>query len=226
MKDTNENIHEDHRERMRQKYEAYPDSMPDHEILEMLLFHVIPRKNTNPIAHALLRQFGSLRGVFDADITHLMLVEGVGEKTAKFIKEVRYMWRRTEMSVDTLELMDTYDKIVRYFTVCFSGETNEVVYVMLLDSQARMIACKKFSEGDTFSSIVDMQKLATFALVNHSRRVILAHNHPSGNPEPSHSDTHTTRHLQRSLESLHINLIEHFVIAGNKYSVIIDKSEK
>ena len=84
-----ENIHAEHRARMREKYLQMRDAMPDHEILELLLFNVIPRRNTNPIAHALLNRFGSLDEVFRASIPQLTSVEGVGEKTAMFLKEIQ-----------------------------------------------------------------------------------------------------------------------------------------
>ncbi len=221
MKNKSSNIHEEHRIRMRQKYLNAPDAMPDHEILELLLFNVIPRKNTNPIAHALLNTFGSLEGIFDADPKKLVQVEGVGEKTAFFLKEIRYLWKRIETSAASRETMDSYEKIARYFIATFCNEINESVYVMLLDARAHLIACKKIFEGTVISSSIDSRKIAEFALLQGAARVVIAHNHLSGCADPSDEDISTTRYLRRVLRGVDIELEEHFVIAGSSYCPII-----
>ena len=221
MKDSKTNIHEDHRIRMRQKYLNAPDAMPDHEILEMLLFNVIPRKNTNPIAHALIKAFGSLKGVFEADTRKLVQVEGVGEKTAFFLKEIQYLWKRIETTDAAKETMDSFEKIARYFTAAFSTEVNECVYIMLLDARAHMIACKKLTEGTVTSSKADSRMIAEAAVLHGASRFVLAHNHLSGSAEPSDDDIATTRYLQRVLRGVEIYLEEHFVIAGDSYCPIL-----
>lgn len=225
MKDKTPNVHEDHRIRMRQKYLNAPDAMPDHEILELLLFNVIPRRNTNPIAHALLKTFGSLKGVFEADTRRLIQVEGVGEKTAFFLKEIQYLWKRLETSSAAQETMDSYEKIARYFTAAFSNEVNECVYVMLLDARAHMIACKKLHEGTVVSSNIDSRKIAEFALTQGAARVVIAHNHLSGCADPSNEDISSTRYLKRVLRGVEIELEEHFIIAGNAYCPILQYIE-
>lgn len=225
MKDKAVNIHEDHRIRMRQKYLISPDAMPDHEILELLLFNVIPRKNTNPIAHALLNAFGSLEAVFQADINRLTNVEGVGEKTAFFIKEIQYLWKRIETSSYERETFDTLDKLARYLIPTFYNESNECIYAMLLDSRAHFIACKKVLEGTVTSSRIDARKIAEFALSQGAVRVVVAHNHLSGCAEPSDADIAATRYLRKSLSGVDLILEEHFIIAGKNYCPILDYLE-
>ena len=220
------NIHEEHRIRMREKYRLSRDAMPDHEILEVLLFTVIPRKNTNPIAHDLIRTFGSLEGVFDADVKQLMQVEGVGEKTAFFLKEVRYMWKRIETCKREVEILDSYDKIAHYFAARFCGEVNESVHVLLLDARARVIACQKLFEGTVTTSSVDARRVVNFALTHNAVRAVVAHNHLSGRCEPSEEDISTTRYLRRILHGVDVILEEHFVIAGNSYCPILQYMEK
>ena len=217
----NKNLHEDHRARMREKYSLARDAMPDHEILEMLLYHVIPRKNTNPIAHALLLRFGSLDGVFRASIPQLTEVEGVGEKTAQFIKEIQYVGKRAETSTPKHQVLDTLEKLARFLVATFCSETNEVVYAVLLDARARLISCKKLFEGTASSSSIDARRIAEYALSQGAVRVVLAHNHPSGSAEPSDEDISSTRYLTRVLKGVDLILEEHFIIAGSSYCPLV-----
>ena len=225
MSDKSPNIHEEHRNRMREKYLKARDAMPDHEILEVLLFSVISRKNTNPIAHALLRRFGSLEAVFDADVNSLMEVEGVGEKTAFFLKEIRYLWKRIETGKSSQQTLDTYEKLARYLIACFCGETKEAVYVLLLDARAHLISCKKLFEGTVTTSSIDARKIAEYAIINGAARLVVAHNHLSGSVEPSDEDISATRYLRRVLHGIDLILEEHFIIAGSSYCPLIDYIE-
>lgn len=220
-----ENIHAEHRARMREKYLQMRDAMPDHEILELLLFNVIPRRNTNPIAHALLNRFGSLDEVFRASIPQLTSVEGVGEKTAMFLKEIQYVWRRIETSKSNHQVLDTYEKIAKYLVALFCTETNESVYVVLLDAKARLMSSRKLFEGTVTSASIDARKIASYALSQGAARIILAHNHLSGSAEPSDEDISTTRFLRRSLRQIDLILEEHFIIAGSSYCPLLDYME-
>ena len=214
-------LHEKHRERMRQKYAAAKETLSDHEILEILLYHVIPRKNTNPIAHRLLRRFGSLRGVLEAEISELMQVEDVGETTAFFLKQLLYLWKRCERQQESGILLDSLSKIGDYFTVLFGGEKNESVYLLMLGNRAELIACRKLLDGSITACESSARKIAEIALSYGAHRVILAHNHPGASAEPSDSDVVVTRYLRRVLSGIDLDLEEHFIISGNTYCPLV-----
>lgn len=213
MKQDEKYLHEHHRQRMRDKYLAAKDTLPDHEILELLLFNVIPRKNTNPIAHRLCRRFGSLRGVLEADMQELMKVDGVGESTAFFLTQLPYLWKRCEMNEKAEGvLLDTVSKIGEYLASIFRGETVEVVYLLMLDNRARLIGCERLFEGTVTACETDARRIAEIALSNRAPRIVLAHNHPGGTAEPSDSDVSTTRYLRRVFSGIDLILEEHFTL--------------
>lgn len=214
-------LHEKHRERMRQKYVAAKEALSDHEILEILLYQVIPRKNTNPIAHRLLRRFGSLRGVLEAELSELVQVEDVGEATAFFLKQILYLWKRCENQRESGVLLDSISKIGDYFTVLFGGEKNEAVYLLMLGSRAELIACRKLLDGSVTACESSARKIAEIALSYGAHRIILAHNHPNRSAEPSDTDVSVTRYLRRVLSGIDLELEEHFIISGNTYCPLV-----
>ena len=217
-----ENIHEDHRKRMRQKYKLSRDAMPDHEILELLLFFSIPRKNTNPIAHALLNRFGSLDGVFKASAQALKEIPGVGDSTVLLLDQVSYLGKRMALAKMEETSFASYEKISKYLVTVFSSETVESVYVFLIDARANLITYKKMFEGTVTCTSVDARRIAEYAIANNAARVIIAHNHPGGTATPSADDLATTRYLKRVLRGIDIELVEHFMVAGSTICPILD----
>lgn len=214
-------LHEKHRERMRQKYLAARDALSDHEILEILLYQVIPRKNTNPIAHRLCRRFGSLRGVLEADMSELTEVEEVGESTAFFLKQILYLWKRCENSRASGITLDSVSKIGDYLTALFGGEKSEVVYLLVLGQHAELIACRKLLEGSITACESSARQIAEIALPYGAHRIVMAHNHPGESAEPSDSDVSITRYLRRVLAGIDLALEEHFIVSGNTYCPIV-----
>ena len=214
-------LHEKHRERMRQKYKTAKETLSDHEILEILLFSVISRKNTNPIAHRLCRRFGSLRGVLEADISELLQVEEVGESTAFFLKQIPYLWTRCEQDGQSGILLDSITKIGEYLTRLFGSEKSEAVYLLTLDRHARLIGHRKLFDGNITACESSARKIAEIALSQGAHRVILAHNHTDKNAEPSDSDVSITRYLRRVLSGIDLNLEEHFIVSENTYCPIL-----
>jgi len=227
MSKNKENVHEDHRQRMWKKYQAAADSMPDHELLEMLLFAAIPRKNTNPIAHALLNRFGTLDRVFCATPHSLTEIEGIGLKTALFLTIIGRMWRRIQIQDSTPKYvnLDSLELIAKYLCKLFWNETYECVYVLLIDSQSRLIGSHKICEGTLSGASIDINAIAKLALANDSARIVVAHNHPGGSLEPSDEDLSVTRFMQRVFSPLSIKLEEHFIISGNSFYPIIHNME-
>lgn len=215
------NLHDKHRERMRQKYIAAKETLSDHEILEILLYHVIPRKNTNPIAHRLCRRFGSLRGVLEADMRDLLDVEDIGESTAFFLKQLLYFWKRCENMQESGITLDSISKIGNYLTTLFGGEKSEAVYLLVLGQRAELIACRKLLDGSITACESNARKIAEIALSYGAHRIILAHNHPNESAEPSDSDVSVTRYLRRVLAGIDLALEEHVIVSENTYCPIL-----
>ncbi|MBT8420224.1 MAG: hypothetical protein KJO08_05100, partial [Gammaproteobacteria bacterium] len=136
------NLHQGHRERLRHRFLAEGlDSFEDHQILELILFQVFPRKDTNPIAHRLLNRFGSLSGVLEADPVDLATVEEVGERAATFLSLFPSVTRRyfhDRITRSQLRL-NTPDLVAEYFIPLMAGRPEEVFYVLCLDTQCRAL---------------------------------------------------------------------------------------
>lgn len=211
--------HEGHRARMKRRFLRYGlDNFDDHNVLELLLFYAIPRLDTNVPAHRLMDTFGSLGGVFSATPEELMSVEGVGENAATLIRLVAESARRYLMFTPGKEvILDSVKKVGAYFVPRFLNCRNEVMYMVCLDPNNRVIDCSVLQEGDMEQVRVDMRKLMTMALTKNADKVILAHNHLNGLPLPSQTDRETTRYIYEMLRKVNVELLDHMIVAKGEY---------
>ncbi len=213
--------HDGHRERLRNKFITSPDSLEDHELLELLLFYVIPRCNTNESAHDLIARFGSLRGVLDANMSSLVGVKDIGDKTALYLRVVAEVLSRYERSAHDLSGPINYAELGDYLRSLFVGTENEQTFILLFDSSNRLLLCEKIGEGYSSGNVISMRDIALLSLSNNAAGVVLAHNHPNGRATPSGEDIMATNRLKGLLSSMDIALLEHFVIAGKECVPII-----
>ena len=201
------------------------DSFEKHNILELLLFYAIPQKDTNDLAHALLYQFGSLRGVFEADFSELIKIPGIKENTATLIKMIPELAREYMFEeVSEENIFDTADKIGRYFVRKYIGEINETVYLMLLDNGFKLLNVSKIHEGSVSSARVSPRKIMTQVIKYNASMAVVAHNHPNGVAIPSMEDIDTTYKLKNTLDGYEVKLIEHILVGGNEYFPIIHET--
>ena len=211
--------HKDHRQRKRdQFYHHGSDAFADHELLELLLFYGIPRKDVNPLAHALLAEFGSLEAVFAAPVETLEQMDGMGRSTAVLLKLVPHLMRRAHISSVAGEtVLDTVERIGDFFLNLFLAESNEVMYQLCLDAKGRKLNCRKISEGDPASISVNTRTIVQNALKCNAVMVAIAHNHPSGVAFPSHADKIATTQIRDALAAVNVTLIDHIVVANDDY---------
>lgn len=216
-------MHEMHRQRVKKRFLSEGlDNFEPHNVLELLLFYSTVQKDTNEISHELMNKFGSLSAVFDAPFEELIKIDGIKEHSATLIKLIpeiarKYIMDREAISVD----LSTNDKIGEYLVNTYIGANNEIVKLVLLDNRRSLIDCVILHEGSVNSANVNVRKIAEIALTRGASMVALAHNHPRGNAIPSIDDISTTRALERILGYLDINFLEHFLIAGDKYTPIM-----
>ena len=217
----NQNPHKFHRERLRTRFvENGIDSFHEHEILEMLLFYSIPVANTNPLAHKLLSQFGSLKNVFEAPMEALARVDGMGEKSALFISFVNKIFLRLSEITPQEMVFSDYDTVGQFLVNEFKYDKKERVIALLLDAKFRLISKEKVGNGDFKSCDIDTRTLLTNVLNKNAAKVILAHNHVDGNPFPSINDKVATTSLISLLNQVGIELTEHYIICDDKYAGI------
>lgn len=212
-------MHEAHRRRMRERFlKEGLDGFEPHEVIEMILYNTIPRGNTNEIAHLLLDKFGSFSGVFDAPYEELLTVPGIGEVSATYIKMMpqicrRYYEDRRDKKIRVYRLEEAVDILFQKFI----GRSNEVVVLMLLDSQSRMLYCDVVNEGSVKEAPVYVRRIVSLALGYNAESAILSHNHPSGNAIPSGGDISVTQTVHHALEAVDVLLRDHIIIAGENY---------
>ncbi|MBR2337272.1 MAG: RadC family protein [Clostridia bacterium] len=214
---TKENVHEHHRQRLRDKFLANPSSLNKHEILELLLFYAIPRKNVNPLAHLLIDKFGSLTAVFNADTNELLAVEGMGQSTAAYISTLGKILELTseEEIQDGLKLFNL-ENVKKYLIKFFANYDKEVFYAFFLSKTERVIAKVSYTSDrvDEINFLLS-EFSRSFASVK-PYAVVVAHNHPSGNAEPSKKDDSATEKMYLMFALNGVILYDHVIIAGNR----------
>lgn len=210
-----ENIHKNHRQRMRKKVEEYGlESLPAHEVLEYLLFFAIPRQNTNPIAHRLLSRFGGFCQVLEASPEELAQVEGMGPASARFLHSLLQVSRYYQIEKRRqIKRLNTEEEAMEYVKPLFVGLKEEQIYAVILDDKNGVLRCEQLGQGLANSVEVSAGKLAKSVLLAGGTSVILAHNHPAGLPLPSPEDIVTTGKLVKALGVLGIDLVDHIVVA-------------
>ena len=216
-------LHDGHRQRLKNKFlENGFQGFEPHNILELLLFYSIPRKDTNEIAHKLINHFGSLKDVFDASFDELIQIDGIKESSATLIKMVPQIASRyASDSLRETTVYDTANKIGEYFVNKYFGEQREIVYVMLLNNKFELLTVAKIHEGSVNSTYVSARKILDLVVKHNASMVVLVHNHPNGTVCPSNDDIETTANLMAAFNAFDIRLIEHFVVAGNEFCPII-----
>ena len=217
-------IHDGHREKMRQRFlKSGLDAFADHEALELLLYYAIPRRDTNPIAHALMERYGSLSAVLAAPVEDLKKVEGVGESAAILLKLAPQLYRKAKMSDAEQEtILSSVERVGAYLLERFAGEKNEVVYQLCLDRKGKLLVCKKLGEGGVASADLDIRRLMENALLTGASSVVLAHNHPSGVALPSRDDYAATDRAKTALAVVGVALTDHIIVADGDFVSMAD----
>lgn len=217
-------VHDGHRERMKNKLlEQGLDVFDDHNVLELLLFYSMPRKDTNPLAHELLNHFGSLEAVFEAPAEELSKINGIGENTITLLKLIPEVSRRYFIDKNKFDnILDSSKKAGEYLIARYMYERDEVVYVICLDSKCKVICCKELFRGVANSAEISVRKIAELALAKNATSIIISHNHTSGIALPSIEDEIATKRIKTALASMGIALSDHIIVADDDFVSMAD----
>lgn len=210
-------IHTGHRKRVKDEFLANGlTGLPDHRVLELLLFYAIPQGDVNPLAHRLMDHFGSLAGVFHATHEQLMEVDGVGYSTAVLIRLIPAVAARYLADSGSVgeQYLSTWQFRELLFPLFF-GQRNELVYLVCMDGKSKLIVTKKLGEGIADSVHITTRKVLEAALGCNASRVVLAHNHVSGVALWSPEDLDTTLRLKRVLREAGIELVDHCIFTSD-----------
>ncbi|MDD2234762.1 MAG: DNA repair protein RadC [Desulfitobacteriaceae bacterium] len=212
-------MHEGHRSRLKNRFlEEGLDGFEDHQTLELLLFYAIPRKDLNELAHSLINKYGSLAGVLEADPKDLAKTPGLGLNSAILLALIPSLTRiYLKDRWGTRPTLDGTIKAGKYILTLFAGRTYEVFYVICLDAQHQVIYPALVHEGTIDQAPVYPRLIVETALRHKAHSVILAHNHPGGNPTPSPQDIDVTKRIQSALEQISVTVLDHIIAIGEKY---------
>lgn len=210
-----------HRKRLRERFQKNGlKGFADHEILELLLTLCIPRKDVKALAKTLLKKFGSIRNVFDADHFALLSVKGIGENTSTCLGLIKafsdyYLQQKTE----DIPVFNNNEALVKFWQSRLGGLKHEVLEIAYLDNAYRIMndGIERLEEGTVNKTPIYPRKILTSALKHEASHIVIAHNHPSSNPAPSQADFQLTQTLQHACVILSIRLLDHIIVTKDKF---------
>lgn len=209
-------IHAGHRERMYDKLLVSPDSLSEHEYLEVLLFAFIPRKNTNPLAHKLIRTFGSLSGVFNASAKELMSIDGIGKSVASQIVAFGKILQKVNTNKEKTFTWSSITAHSSEIISWFENQEFEKFILVLISANDKEIAKISFDGSSVGSVDASIAEIMHAIAIHKPKKIVIAHNHPSGNVQPSSVDDYATMRLKVICAFHGIQLKDHVIVYGNE----------
>ncbi len=212
-----------HRKRVKERFlKTGFDSWQDYEILELLLFYVIPRKDTKQIAKDLIKEFGSLKNLMNADhdklLESLKKIDGVGSNTAfffRFLKEISVKY--SEFKMKDMKKLSSPQEVVDFLKNRIGTCEEEKMYAVFLNASNKVLDCKVISEGTVARSAVYPSQIVKESILINARSTIVAHNHPGGICKPSQNDIIATEAIQKALKTVEVVLLDHIIVTDDDY---------
>lgn len=213
-----------HRERLRKRFLANPSTLPEYEFLELLLGYVLLRKDTKPLAKALLERFKNLKNLLETPSAELREVEGFGPALEAYWIILRECNARlAEIPIRSKIFLDQSDQVVHMARRRLAGCRHEEIWSAFLDNQNRLISWCCVSKGSGSQVYLSSQTVLRMALEYKSSGIILVHNHPGGYAQPSAQDIDLTLNLARGAKHLSIRLLDHIIVTDEDYFSMKDK---
>ena len=208
----------DHRQRLRQRFmDGGAAAMPDYELLELLLFSAIPRRDVKPIARLLLETFGDFNRTLSASPAELGEVEGMGPIAVQTLKMAEAVAARlARAKVIERHVISSWDALLDYCHTVMSHLPTEQFRVLYLDRKNRLIADEAQGQGTVDHVPVYPREIAKRALELNASALILVHNHPSGDPTPSQADIDMTRQVEAAAQALGLAVHDHLIIGKSR----------
>jgi DNA repair protein RadC len=203
-----------HRERLRQRFrEAGTDALSDYELLELLLFRALPRRDVKPLAKSLLEKFGSFAEVIAAPETRLREIKGLGDAGITELKVVQAAASRLlRGAVKKRPVLSSWSSVLDYCRTAQAFADREQFRVLFLDKRNQLIADEVQQTGTVDHAPVYPREVVKRALELSATAIVLVHNHPSGDPTPSHADVQMTQQIIAVAQPLGISVHDHIVV--------------
>ncbi len=208
----------DHRSRLRARFMAGgAQAMPDYELLELILFRAIPRQDVKPLARLLLDTFGDLNRVISATPPRLLMVKGVGDAVILELKLVEAAAQRmVRARIMHRQVLSSWDALLDYCHTTMAHRETEQFRILFLDRKNVLIADEEQARGTVDHVPVYPREVVKRALELNASALILAHNHPSGDPTPSDADLSMTHQIQAACQALGLTLHDHLIIGKSR----------
>ena len=209
-----------HRKRMRARLRrGGPDAMPDYEMLEMILFRALPRRDTKQIAKRLLARFGTFADVINASEVQLKEVKDVGDAVVSEFQLIRAAALRLgKTQLSKRPILSSWKEVISYLTAAQAFEKKEQFRVLFLDRKNRLITDEMQSEGTVNHAPVYVREVVKRALDHSASAILLVHNHPSGDPTPSRVDIEMTQQICEAAKPLGITVHDHIIIGRDGHT--------
>ena len=208
-----------HRQRLKERFKlGGGNDMADYEMLELLLTLSIPRRDTKPLAKALVKEFGSFAEVLFASDDKLMEFNGLKENTIivfKIVREaaLRMTWQK--LSATEAPILTSYDSIIEYCRAASGYKDREEFRIIFLNAKNRIIGEEVQQRGSVNAVAIHPREVMRSAVLKGASSLIIVHNHPSGDVTPSRADVDVTRRIEEALSAVDIKLIDHFIVSKN-----------
>lgn len=217
MADKQDNVHSGHRQRMKKRFIEHGFvGMEQHEILEMLLYYAVPRKDTNALAHRLITRYGSFAKVCNAPVDVLQKDFGLSESAAVLLKMIPELSRTYVDTTHDLEYIDK-SNAPEILHSKFIGATVEKVALALSDANNKLVFCDIIMVGSLSVTEIPLRKIVDFSIRHNARYAYVAHNHPSELCSPSKQDLETTLTISQTLKNLGVKLVDHIIFTSTDY---------
>lgn len=215
MQEDKIDFYKGHRQRIRERFTISQKSIPDYELLEMLLFLAFPRKDTKELSKILFKKFGNLQAIINADIEQLKDVKGIGESAIFIIRlfhEIHLRILKDNIFNKEIKLNST-EAVEKYCKASMGNLTHEQVLALFINNSSNLVAEEVINVGNVDEAKVCKNILISKATQNGAVGVILVHNHPSGSAKPSAEDKLLTLDIQRTLRQVDISLLDHIIVS-------------
>ncbi|MGI6124131.1 MAG: JAB domain-containing protein [Acetivibrionales bacterium] len=214
------NVHEGHRGRIKERYmDEGLDNFADHEVIELLLFYSVPQRDTNALAHRMIKEFGTLHDLLEAHPRDIARRCKVSINSAILISLVAPLSRRyLKQKWGSRPVLNSSTIAGNYALSLFAGRIYECFYIICLDSQNRVNHAALVHEGTINEAPVYPRIIVETALRHKANSIILAHNHPGGSLKASGADIDVTRKICQAMKPISINVVDHIIVAGDRYT--------
>ncbi|MDR3155843.1 MAG: DNA repair protein RadC [Holosporaceae bacterium] len=202
-----------HRQRLRDKFFKYPSALCNYELIELLLFYSNPRKDTKLLAKKLLFNFKSIKNLIFADAADLKKINGIGDATVIFIKLLHKLFDKMHLEdiASSITISSSW-QVVNYYKNTIGCLKNEQLRVMFLNNKNKLLADEIMQMGTVNTVAIYPREIIKMALEYGASAIIIVHNHPSGDPQPSRQDIIVTRSIKEVAQKLDIILLDHLII--------------